>query len=89
MRIVQSPQFKKAYKRLHKNQQHDLEPAILAILGAPDIGVLKIGDLAGARVYKFRMVNQLMLLAYRLSYEGTELELIAVGPHENFYRDIK
>ncbi|MEA3381391.1 type II toxin-antitoxin system RelE/ParE family toxin, partial [Alteromonas australica] len=41
------------------------------------------------RVYKFKMVKQLTLLGY--SYEdGTViLELIALGSHENFYRDVK
>ncbi|WP_081368429.1 type II toxin-antitoxin system RelE/ParE family toxin [Alteromonas mediterranea] len=52
-------------------------------------GEQKKGDLAFLRVYKFKMVKQLTLLGY--SYEdGTViLELIALGSHENFYRDVK
>jgi hypothetical protein len=48
-----------------------------------------LSDLAFLRVYKFKMVKQLTLLGY--SYEdGTViLELIALGSHENFYRDVK
>jgi len=40
------------------------------------------------RVYKFRMESLLCLLAYRILDEGT-LKLLMVGPHENFYRDLK
>jgi len=49
----------------------------------------KKGDLHFLRVYKFKMLKQLTLLGY--SYEdGTlVLELIALGSHENFYRDLK
>ena len=55
----------------------------------PLLGEQKKGDLAFLRVYKFKMVKQLTLLGY--SYEdGTViLELIALGSHENFYRDVK
>jgi hypothetical protein len=45
--------------------------------------------LAQLRVYKFRSQNQLFLLGYSLD-EGVRLiYLEAVGPHENFYRDLK
>lgn len=52
-------------------------------------GEKKRGDLAYLRVYKFSMCNQLTLLGY--SYEAGELvlQLIALGSHENFYRDVK
>jgi hypothetical protein len=40
------------------------------------------------QVYKFRMGNLLCLLAYRVLDEST-LKLLMVGPHENFYRDLK
>ena len=55
----------------------------------PQIGQTKIGDLNGVRIYKFKMVRQLTLLAY-LYDEGTiTLTLLALGSHENFYRDLK
>jgi len=54
----------------------------------PDQGESKVGDLAGVQVYKFRMGNLLCLLAYRRLDENT-LKLLMVGPHENFYRDLK
>lgn len=55
----------------------------------PTIGEQKKGDLAFLRVYKFKMVNQLTLLGYSYVDDTVVLELIALGPHENFYRDVK
>ncbi|MBU0801066.1 MAG: type II toxin-antitoxin system RelE/ParE family toxin, partial [Alphaproteobacteria bacterium] len=53
------------------------------------IGEAKVGDLAGVSVYKFKMTGQLTLLAYSYAGETITLTLLAVGPHENFYRDLK
>jgi len=41
------------------------------------------------RVYKFKMNNQLTLLGYGFDDNTLILELMALGSHENFYRDIK
>lgn len=88
MRILVSPTFSRALKRLHKNQKADLDDAVRAILGDPTIGDAKVGDLAGVRVFKFKMVKQLCRLAYTQADENT-IELLAIGAHENFYRDLK
>ena len=88
MRIVVSPTFSRTVKRLHRNQKADLDKAVRAIVENPPIGDAKVGDLAGVRVFKFRMVNQLCLLAY-VQPDGDTLELLALGAHENFYRDLK
>ena len=55
----------------------------------PLIGDQKSGDLNGIRVYKFKMVNQLRLLAYSYEDDVLTLTLIALGSQENFYRDLK
>jgi mRNA-degrading endonuclease RelE of RelBE toxin-antitoxin system len=89
MLIVPSARFKKTYKKLPSQWQKIVEHAIDDILGAPHLGELKKGDLAGLYVYKFRMNNQLTLLGYCLKENETILELVDVGPHENFYRDLK
>lgn len=89
MRILEDSPFKKAVKRLHDNQKRDLFEAIQAIMEQPAIGKEKVGDLTGMRVYKFRMVNQLTLIAYKYEEESATLKLFAVGSHENFYRDLK
>ena len=88
MRVLVTPTFKRTVKKLHKQQKAGLDEAVRTIVGQPEAGETKVGDLAGVQVYKFRMGNLLCLLAYRVLDENT-LKLLMVGPHENFYRDLK
>jgi len=88
MRVLVTPTFERTVKKLHKQQKTALDEAVHIISKQPDKGESKIGDLAGVLVYKFRMGNLLCLLAYRRLDENT-LKLLMVGPHENFYRDLK
>ena len=88
MRILVTPTFERAVKKLHKQQKAALDEAVRTIVRQPEAGETKVGDLAGVLVYKFRMGNLLYLLAYRVLDENT-LKLLMVGPHENFYRDLK
>lgn len=85
--LQQRPSFKRAYKKLHANQRDAVHVAIREILAEPTLGEEKKGDLAGVHVYKFDCVNQQFLLAYLSS--ATTCTLLAVGPHENFYRELK
>lgn len=55
----------------------------------PAIGARKRGDLAALRVYKFHALGQLWLLGYSVDDAVRLIYLEAVGPHENFYRDLK
>lgn len=87
--VLQTPTFKKAVKKLHKNQKADLDGAIKELMIDPLLGEQKKGDLAFLRVYKFSMVNQLTLLGYSYEDGTVTLELMALGSHENFYRDVK
>ena len=89
MQIDQARSFRESVKRLHSNQKQALDEAIRSLIADPAIGQIKAGDLAGLRVYKFRMVGQLTLLAYRFDESGRRLLLEALGSHENFYRDLK
>ncbi len=88
MRILVTSTFERAVKKLHKQQKAALDEAVRAVASHPDVGETKVGDLAGVQVYKFRMGTLLCLLAYRVLDENT-LKLLMVGPHENFYRDLK
>jgi ParE-like toxin of type II bacterial toxin-antitoxin system len=88
VRVVETPHFRKSAKRLHRNQTHDLDHAVRTVAESPAIGEQKTGDLAWLRVHKFRMVNQITLLAYEVSGPDTII-LHDVGSHENFYRDLK
>ena len=87
--VLQTPSFKKTVKKLHANQKKDLDDAVKVLMEEPTIGEQKKGDLSYLRVYKFKMVNQLTLLGYSYEDGSVVLELIALGPHENFYRDVK
>ena len=89
MNVLQTPTFSKQVKKLHKNQKKDLDDAVKIIIKDPAIGELKKGDLNGVQVYKFKMVKQLALLAYEFNACGHQLILLALGSHENFYRDLK
>ena len=76
-------------KNIRDNFAADLDAAGSAVETAPTIGDRKKGDLAALCVYEFRSQGQLYLLGYTI---GEELKLVcleAVGPHENFYRDLK
>ena len=87
--ILQTPIFKKAVKKLHKKQKTDLDNAIRELLKNPYIGEQKKGDLSFLRVHKFKMLKQLTLLGYSYEDGTVTLELMALGSHENFYRDVK
>ncbi|MDD5215622.1 MAG: type II toxin-antitoxin system RelE/ParE family toxin [Methylococcales bacterium] len=89
MEVVQTRQFKQAVKKLTPKQKKELDDAVKIVMSNPYIGDQKKGDLNFLCVYKFHMNNQLTLLGYSYEDEIVTLNLLAVGSHENFYRDIK
>ncbi len=89
MQIIQTNNFAKTYKKLHKNQLVDANRAIRAIIDNPFSGEQKKGDLSSVRVYKFKMVNSLTLLAYIYDEDSIILTFLALASHENFYQKIK
>ena len=89
MHVVQFPAFERVVKKLHPNAKQSLDNAIKEIIHNPLAGDMKKGDLNGVRVYKFKMVRQLTLLAYLYDKNEESLTLLALGSHENFYRDLK
>lgn len=87
MKVIQSGIFARKVKKLHKQEKTVLDEQIRKLLNEPSIGEEKKGDLKGIYVYKFKLNATLYLLAYR--YSDEVLELIMLGPHENYYRDLK
>ena len=87
MKVFQSRSFAKKVKKLKSNQKEDLDNAVREIIESPCVGTEKKGDLKGIFVHRFKIQGVLYLLAYR--FIGDDLELIMVGPHENYYRDLK
>ncbi len=87
--VVQTPTFRKAVKKLKSNQKIDLDQAVRSLIDDPSLGAQKKGDLSFLFVYKFTMAKQHALLGYSFDQDQLTLELIALGSHENFYRDMK
>ena len=90
--ISASPSFSRVAKKLHERDKKILDKAVMTIALNPMAGEEKRGDLGGVFVYKFKLNNQETLLAYELSPNKAtpeEVFLLAVGPHENFYSQLK
>jgi mRNA interferase RelE/StbE len=87
MKIFQSRSFERKVKKLSKPEKKVLDKQILKIAENSSVGVEKKGDLRGVYIHKFKIKNTQYLLSYR--YIGNDLELIMLGPHENYYRDLK
>lgn len=87
--VRQTRRFARAYKKLHERLIAEVNDAIRLIADNPDVGEKKKGDLAALWVYKFRCDGQIYLLGYTRE-DGVQLVYLeAVGPHENFYSDLK
>ncbi|MBC8390571.1 MAG: type II toxin-antitoxin system RelE/ParE family toxin [Actinobacteria bacterium] len=86
MKIIQSPLFRKQKKKLYKKQIKILDEEIRKIIKNQEIGQEKRGALKGVRVHKFHIEKQIFLLAYEC--EADVLNLIMVGSHENYYRNL-
>lgn len=87
--VKQSNSLKKIVKKLTKQQKLILDSIVVKLMENPNIGERKKGDLAFLRVYKFKLLNQEVLLGYTYEEEKIILTLLKLGSHENFYRDIK
>lgn len=87
--VIQMRRFARQYKKLNDKTARDVDDAVIAISKKPSVGERKKGDLAALLVYQFKSNSQLYLLGYSVDDGLRLLYLEAVGPHENFYRDIK
>ena len=87
MKVLQSRSFEQMVKKFSKAQKLDLDEQIKGITENPSIGTEKKGDLRGIYIHKFKIKTTQYLLAYRIIEEN--LELIMIGPHQNYYQDLK
>jgi mRNA interferase RelE/StbE len=88
--VQQTRRFARVYKKLTQATLiADTDAAVGAVADNPDVGERKKGDLAQLWVYKFRSQGQLYLLGYTREDTVRLIYLEALGPHENFYRDLK
>ena len=63
-----------------------LDKEIKKIIANTEIIEEKKGNLKNIRVHKFHIEKQLFLMAYE--FENDVLNLIMIGSHENYYRDL-
>ena len=87
--VVKRRRFTRSAKRTQENVALEIHRAIAAITENPRIGIEKKSDLDLFRVHKFKVLDNTFLLAYLFDEEAGKITLVAVGPHENFYRDLK
>ena len=87
MRIIQSRTFENRVRRFRKQEKRILDQQVRKIVKDPSVGQEKRGELRGIFVHKFKIHAAQYLLSYRMANADT-LELIMIGPHENYYRDL-
>jgi mRNA interferase RelE/StbE len=87
MKIYQPRSFEKKVKKMSKSEKDVLDQEVKRIAEDPSVGEEKKGELRGVFVHKFKLKATQYLLAYRRV--GDDLELVMIGPHENYYRDLK
>lgn len=68
--------------------QLQIDEVVKAIMADPLVGEPKAGALKGVRVKKFKVGPQQLLVAYTFTAKTQTLEMLDVGPHENFYREL-
>jgi len=87
MKIYQSRTFENKVKKLSKQEKELLDDEIKKIAENPLIGEEKKGDLKSVYVHKFKIKSLQYLLSYRKI--KSDIELIMIGPHENYYKELK
>ena len=87
--VVQAPRFGKSKKRLPAKAHLLVDDAVRALLADPLSGEPKVGALKGVRVVKFKVDAVQLLLAYQFDVKRNTIEVLDVGPHENFYRELQ
>jgi mRNA-degrading endonuclease RelE of RelBE toxin-antitoxin system len=87
MKIFQSRSFERKVKKFSKQEKEILDDEVKNIAENPTIGTEKKGDLRGVFIHKFKIKTIQHLLSYRVVDDN--LELIMIGPNENYYRDLK
>ena len=79
----------KSKRRLAEAVQEEVDARVRALIENPLQGEPKAGALKGVRVVKFKAGVQQYLLADQFFSKPNVIELLDVGIHENFYRDLQ
>jgi len=86
--VVQAPRFARAKRAFPAPVQLQIDEVVKAIMANPLVGEPKAGALKGVRVEKFKVGPQQLLVAYAFTAKTRTLELLDLGPHENFYKGL-
>jgi hypothetical protein len=86
---IEAPRFRRVKKRLPPETQRAVDVAVRGIIAEPLSGEPKVGALKGVRVVKFKVGRQEGLLAYEFHAAADRLNVLDLGSHENFYRDLQ
>jgi mRNA-degrading endonuclease RelE of RelBE toxin-antitoxin system len=94
MKISYKRAFAQFVKKASKPLQLTIEDKVIEVCNNPRIGQQKLGDLQDVFVYKFRFNKQEHLMAYQFDRLADEvkitwIEFCQIGPHENFYTQLK
>jgi len=90
--VFSTASFDRLVKKLHAKDKSVLDTVVQELANNPSAGVEKRGDLLGVLAHKFKLNKQETLLAYSLQPNKKQpqvLVLLSVGPHENFYTELK
>ncbi|MDO8886590.1 type II toxin-antitoxin system RelE/ParE family toxin [Candidatus Oleimmundimicrobium sp.] len=87
MKIYQSRTFENKIKKFSKREKEILDEGVKRIQENPLVEEEKKGDLRSVYIHKFKIKTIQYLLSYRIVDDG--LELIMIGSHENYYRNLK
>ncbi len=83
-----APQYNRQRKKLSPGVLKVLNRVQAQVLQDPHRGDRKRGPLKDVWVEKFKAENDQWLLAYMIQEKQDTIHFIAIGQHENFYRDI-
>jgi len=66
-----------------------MDEVVMAHHRRPIVGEPKVGALKGVRDVKFKIQTLQLLLAYQFDAKRNVIEVLDIGPHENFYRELQ
>ena len=94
MKVTYKKAFAHFVKKASRPLQLVIEIKVAEVCNNPRIGQQKLGDLQEVFVYKFRFNTQEYLMAYQFEHfsgstQITWVQFCQVGPHENFYTQLK
>src|SRR2546422_272474 len=81
--------FGQAKRRLPATAELEVDEVVKRIITDPLVGEPKVGALKGVRVVKLKIQTLQLLLAYQFDAKRNVIEVLDIGPHENFYRELQ